>query len=377
MSAKGLEGVVAAETTISKVFGEEGRLIYRGYAIEDLAQKVTFEEVCHLLWYGELPTRAQLTDLRQRLIQGAAVDARVFDTIRIAPKSTHPMAMLRTAISALGYFDPDAEDNSAEANLRKAVRLTGQAVTLTAAIDRIRNGREPLQPRPDLGLAGNFLYMLKEEEPDELATRIIDVALTLHAEHGMNASTFSSRVTAGTLSDMHSAVTAAIGTLKGPLHGGANERVMRMLDQIGTAENASNYVRSALERGDKIMGFGHRVYRTLDPRAPILKELATQLGARAGDNRWLDISERVQTTMREEMDARGKKIYPNVDFFSASVYFTLGIPMDLFTNIFACARMSGWTAHVIEQHADNRLIRPRADYHGPADRTVVPIEQRG
>jgi citrate synthase len=287
------------------------------------------------------------------------------------------MATLRTAVSALGFYDPDTEDNSGEANLRKGIRLTGQVVTLTAAIDRIRNGNEPLQPRSDFGLAQNFLYMLTGKEPDELATRIIDVALTLHAEHGMNASTFSARVTAGTLSDMHSAITSAIGTLKGPLHGGANERVMRMLEQIGSAAQADEWVRGALERGEKIMGFGHRVYRTLDPRAPILKDLAGELGSRAGDSKWLDISERVQVTMREEMDAKGKKIYPNVDFFSASVYFTLGIPTDLFTNVFACARMAGWTAHVIEQHADNRLIRPRADYQGPMDKTVVPIEQRG
>jgi citrate synthase len=377
MSAKGLEGVVAAETSLSKVFGEEGRLIYRGYTIEDLAKNVSFEEVCHLLWYGDLPTRTQLADLKKRLMEGAVVEDRVFQIVRLAPPGTHPMATLRTAISALGFFDPDAEDNSAEANLRKGIRLTGQVVTLTAAIDRIRNGNEPLQPRADFGLAQNFLYMLTGREPDELAIRIIDVALTLHAEHGMNASTFAGRVTAGTLSDMHSAITSAIGTLKGPLHGGANERVMRMLEQIGKADKADDWVRGALQRGDKIMGFGHRVYRTLDPRAPILKNLAGELGGRAGNSEWLDISERVQVTMREEMDAKGKKIYPNVDFFSASVYFTLGIPTDLFTNVFACARMAGWTAHVIEQHADNRLIRPRADYQGPMDRTVVPIEQRG
>jgi citrate synthase len=377
MSGKGLEGVVAAETSLSKVYGEEGRLIYRGYTIEDLAKNVSFEEVCHLLWYGDLPTRAQLADLKKRLVEGARVDDRVFQIVRLAPRGTHPMATLRTAVSALGFYDPDTEDNSGEANLRKGIRLTGQVVTLTAAIDRIRNGNEPLQPRSDFGLAQNFLYMLTGKEPDELATRIIDVALTLHAEHGMNASTFSARVTAGTLSDMHSAITSAIGTLKGPLHGGANERVMRMLEQIGSAAQADEWVRGALERGEKIMGFGHRVYRTLDPRAPILKDLAGELGSRAGDSKWLDISERVQVTMREEMDAKGKKIYPNVDFFSASVYFTLGIPTDLFTNVFACARMAGWTAHVIEQHADNRLIRPRADYQGPMDKTVVPIEQRG
>jgi citrate synthase len=377
MSTRGLEGVVAAETTISKVFGDEGRLVYRGYEIEDLAEHVSFEEVCHLLWHGDLPNRAQLDDMTQRLVANAVVDPRVLDVVRLAPAGTHPMATLRTAVSALGFFDADTEDNSREADYRKAIRLTGQCVTLTAAIDRIRNGLEPLPPQAGQGLAWNFLYMLTGREPDELAARIIDVALTLHAEHGMNASTFAARVTAGTLADMHSAVTSAIGTLKGALHGGANERVMRMLEQIGSPEAAADWVRAALGRGDRIMGFGHRVYRTLDPRAPILRDLASQLGERAGDNRWLDISSNVQATMREEMERKGRKIYPNVDFFSASVYFTLGIPTDLFTNVFACARMTGWTAHVIEQHVDNRLIRPRADYQGPMNRTVVPIEQRG
>jgi citrate synthase len=286
------------------------------------------------------------------------------------------MATLRTAVSALSAFDDDAEDMSAEANERKAIRLTGQTITLTAAIDRIRNGLEPVAPRADLSLAGNLLYMLTGEAPDVLPERIIDAALILHAEHGMNASTFSARVTAGTLSDMHSAVTSALGTLKGPLHGGANERVMQMLLQVGTPENAADWVRGALERGEKIMGFGHRVYRTLDPRAPILKELAEQLAQQGGDTRWLRISENIQTVMREEMERRGKKIYPNVDFFSASVYYTLGIPLDLFTNLFACARMGGWTAHVMEQLRDNRLIRPKANYIGPEGRQVKPIEQR-
>jgi citrate synthase len=377
MSAKGLEGVVAAETTISKVYGEEGRLIYRGYAIEDLASNATFEEVCHLLWYGELPTQAQCDDLHARLIEGAAVEPRVFDVIRMAPAGTHPMAILRTAVSALGFFDPDAEDNTREANLRKAVRLTGQCVTLTAAIDRIRNGREPLAPKESLSLAANFLYLLNGEEPDALATRIVDAALTLHAEHGMNASTFAARVTAGTMADMHSAVTSAIGTLKGPLHGGANERVMVMLEKVGSADRAEDFVKATLERGDRIMGFGHRVYRTLDPRAPILKDLARQLAERAGNTKWLDISERIQAVMKEEMERKGRQVHPNVDFFSASVYYTLGIATDLFTNVFACARMAGWTAHVIEQHGDNRLIRPRADYQGPLDRKVVPMGERG
>jgi citrate synthase len=283
---------------------------------------------------------------------------------------------LRTAVSALAFYDPDAEDNTAAANERKAIRLTAKAITITAALDRIRNGKEPVEPRTDLTLAANLLHMLRGEPPDEAATRIIDVALTLHAEHGMNASTFAGRVAAGTLSDMHAAVTAAIATLKGPLHGGANERVMRMLSEIGEPADAPAWVRSALERGERIMGFGHRVYRTLDPRAPILKRLAERLNAKGGERKWLDISERIQSTMREEMDRRGKRIYPNVDFFSASVYYTLGIPADLFTNIFACARMAGWTAHVMEQHADNRMIRPKAAYVGASDLKVTPIDER-
>lgn len=377
MSSKGLEGVVAAQTALSHVYGEEGRLVYAGYEIEDLAENVTFEEVCHLLWFGALPNAKQLDDLRQRIAAEAHVDRQVLDILRLADKGDHPMATLRTAISALSFFDNDAEDNSPEANLRKAIRLTGQAVTITAAIERIRNGHEPFAPRKDLKLADNFLYMLRGEEASELESRIVDVALTLHAEHGMNASTFAARVTAGTLADMHSAITAAIGALKGPLHGGANEQVMSMLQQIGTPDKAEQWVRDALGRGERIMGFGHRVYRTTDPRAPILKRLAEQLNAESGGHsQWLEISEIVQRVMREEMDRRGKKIYPNVDFFSASVYYTLGIPKDLFTNIFACARMAGWTAHIMEQHKDNRLIRPQSEYTGPHGLKVVPLAQR-
>ncbi|HET9982089.1 MAG TPA: citrate synthase [Longimicrobiales bacterium] len=376
MASKGLEGVVAAQTALSHVYGDEGRLVYAGYEIGDLAENTTFEEVCHLLWFGELPGPAQLGQIRRQLAGSAVVDARVLDLIRAAPKDTHPMTTLRTAVSALALYDRDAEDMSPEANQRKAIRLTGQTITLTAAIDRIRNGRDPVAPRNDLGLAANLLYMLRGEPADELSARIIDVALILHAEHGMNASTFAARVTAGTLSDMHSAVTSAIGTLKGPLHGGANEQVMVMLREIGEPENAAAYVRARLASGGKIMGFGHRVYRTLDPRAPILKRLAEELSQRMGGAKWLQVSERIQQTMREEMERRGKQIYPNVDFFSASVYFTLGIPMDLFTNVFACARMAGWTAHVMEQYSDNRLIRPQSEYVGPQHRRVQPLQER-
>lgn len=374
--SKGLEGVIAAETILSRVGGDEGVLIYAGYEIEDLAANATFEEVCHLLWYGELPTGAQLDRLRSRLAESMAISDDVLAVVRTVAPHGHPMASLRTAVSALSASDPDAEDMSAAAAERKAIRLTGQAITLTAAIARVRQGLDPIAPRKDLSLAANLLTMMHGEVPDELAERIIDAALILHAEHGMNASTFAARVTAGTMADMHSAVTAAIGALKGPLHGGANERVMHMLLQVDTPDNADAWVRSALERGEKIMGFGHRVYRTVDPRAPILKRLAEQLADRGGDTRWLQISETIQSVMREEMDRRGKKVYPNVDFFSASVYYTLGIPLDLFTNLFACARMAGWTAHVMEQQKDNRLIRPKAMYVGANGRRVQPIDQR-
>ncbi|HET9441503.1 MAG TPA: citrate/2-methylcitrate synthase, partial [Longimicrobiales bacterium] len=305
MSSKGLEGVVAAQTALSHVYGEEGRLVYAGYEIEDLAEHVTFEEVCYLLWFGDLPNAEQLEDLRRRIAENAHVDRHILEICQLADKGDHPMATLRTAISALSFFDDDAEDNSPEANLRKAIRLTGQSVTITAAIERVRNGHEPYAPRKDLKLADNFLYMLRGEECDSLEAQIVDVALTLHAEHGMNASTFAARVTAGTLADMHSAITAAIGALKGPLHGGANEQVMTMLQQIGTPDKAEKWVRDALGRGEKIMGFGHRVYKTTDPRAPILKRLAEELNKRSdGRSQWLEISEIIQRVVREEMDRK-------------------------------------------------------------------------
>lgn len=376
MSSRGLEGVVVAQTELSRIDGEKGRLIYRGYEIEDLAEHATFEEVCHLLWFGELPTEKQLADLRAKLAEAREVHPDIIEMLRRLPKDTHPMAALRTAASMLASYDPDAEDMSDEANVRKAIRLTAQLSTLTAAFARLREGKEPVAPRTDLGLAANFLYMLTGEEPDELASRIMDVAFILHAEHGMNASTFSARVTVATLSDMHSGVTSAIGTLKGPLHGGANERVMKMLIEIGEPEKAEAWVRAALERKERIMGFGHRVYKAMDPRAPILRTLAEKLAEKGGNTKWLEISEVVQRTMREEMEKRAKPIYPNVDFFSASVYYTLGIPSDLFTNIFACARVSGWTAHIMAQLADNRLIRPKAEYVGPEGKKVQPIAQR-
>lgn len=377
MPTKGLEGIVAAETRLSRVLGDEGRLIYGGYEIEDLAEHVSFEEVCHLLWHGELPDQSALDGLRDDLFRSSALRDEVVDVLRLIPDDAHPMAALRTGVSLLGAFDPEADDESPESNARKALVITAQLPTITAAFHRIRNGEEPLQPREGLGLAANFLYMLRGEEPDELSARIMDVAFTLHAEHGLNASTFAARVTIATLTDIYSAITSAAGTLKGPLHGGANQRVMAALKEIGEPDRAEQWVGDALQRGEKVMGFGHRVYRTLDPRAPILKDLARELSEQSGETRWLDIADGVNSAMREEMDRRDKPIYANVDFYSAPVYYTLGIPTDLFTNVFACARAAGWTAHVLEQLADNRLIRPRAEYVGPMDRQVQPIEQRG
>jgi citrate synthase len=338
MSGQGLEGVVAAQTSLSRVMGEEGRLVYAGDEIADLAEHTSFEEVCHLLWNGELPTRAGLDSMRQALGDARRLDSRVVDVLRILPRDIHPMAALRTGLSAAGNVDAEAEDDSEDANRRKAVRITGQIAAISAAFERLRAGDEPLEPDPGRPFAADFLRMLTGRAPDELEARIMDVALILHADHGLNASTFSARVTIATLSDMYSAIVSAIGTLKGPLHGGANQGVMRMLQDIGEPGAAAAYVSGALERKQKIMGFGHRVYRALDPRAPILHELAEELGRVRGESRWLEIADAVRDAMRKEMDARGKKIYANVDFYSAAVYYTLGVPVDQFTNIFAISR---------------------------------------
>ncbi len=373
MAGSGLEGVVVAKTRLGKIDGEAGTLQYAGYPIEELAEHTSFEEVCHLLWEGELPNAEQLVALRRELAAAQPLPDEVMAVIRAAPADAHPMAVLRTAVSALGLHDPEAEDSSREAALRMAIRLAARLPTITAATARVSRNETPVDPRPDLGIAANLLYMMTGEEPDPREVRTMDVALILHAEHGFNASTFSARVTIATLSDLYSAVTSAIGTLKGPLHGGANERVMAMLREIDDPDRAEEWIQGALERGDKVMGFGHRVYRAVDPRAPILRGLGEELGS----SKWFEISDRVRSAMRAAMDERGKKIYANVDFYSASVYDKLGIPSQYFTNIFACARVAGWTAHILEQLADNRLIRPKAEYVGPARRSVQPMEERG
>ncbi|HET7276141.1 MAG TPA: citrate/2-methylcitrate synthase [Longimicrobiaceae bacterium] len=377
MSNAGLEGVVVAQTRLSAINGEKGELIYAGYEIDDLARNTTFEEVVYLLWNGELPDSEQLQSFKRDLASERELGSDLENLLRAFPSDANPMAVLRTAVSAMALHDPEADDNSDEANRRKALRMTARMPTIIAAFARIRKGKDPVQPREEMSMAGNFLYMLWDREPDQLQVRTMDAALVLHAEHGMNASTFSARVTAGTLSDIYSAVVSAIGTLKGASHGGANMRVMEMLADIEkSGEEPEEWIHDALERKERIMGFGHRVYKAVDPRATVLRELADEIMSGEESTKWLDLSDRVRAAMRKEMDAQGKSIYPNVDFFSASVYTTLGIEMDLFTPIFAMSRVAGWTAHLFEQYANNRLIRPKAEYVGPRGLTVTPLEQR-
>jgi citrate synthase len=367
----GLEGVVAGASALCDIDGRTGRLLYCGYDIVDLAEHSSFEETAFLLWHGELPDAAQLADLSRRLRDSMEPHPSVWDIVHAAGRNADSMAVLRTQVSLLGALDPDADDNSEPANRRKAARLVAQAGTLVAGTERIRQGLQPVGPRPDLGLAANFLWMLRGELPDDEEVRAFDVALVLHAEHGMNASTFAARVTAATLSDMHSAITSAIGALKGQLHGGANERVMELLRELPDVASTPAAVREMLDQKRRIMGFGHRVYRTEDPRATILRHWSRRLGERAGETRWYELTLAVDQAVREE-----KGLYPNVDLYSASAYTSLGLPQRIFTPIFAVSRMAGWTANVIEQHRDNRLIRPDSDYIGPAPREYVGMEAR-
>ena len=370
----GLEDVVAAASSICYLDGERGILAYYGYDIHDLARGATFEEVCHLLWHGRLPNRGELGDLQSQLAAARPLSEPVLRLLKQLPQ-TDGMDTLRTMTSVLGHYDPDAADNSPQANYRKAVRLTAQIASLVATYGRLQAGGGPIQPDPALGQAANFLYMLTGTRPGALATRAFDVALVLHADHELNASTFAARVAAATLTDLHSAVVAAIGTLKGPLHGGANADVMRLLIEIGedaTPERVDEAIRSRLARKVKIPGFGHRVYRTEDPRATHLRRMSKELGERAGNPRWFQMSQRIEQLVTGE-----KKLNPNVDFYSASTYYTLGIPVDLYTPIFAVSRVSGWTAHCLEQYKNNRLIRPRTDYIGPAyPQAFLPLDQR-
>jgi 2-methylcitrate synthase len=370
----GLEDVVAASSAICYLDGDRGVLAYYGYDIHDLARGATFEEVCYLLWHGRLPNRAELGDLQSQLAGARPLGEPILRLMKQLPPSDG-MDALRTLTSALGHYDPEAADNSLPANFRKAVRLTAQMASIVATYGRIQAGGGPIQPDPALGHAANFLYMLTGNRPTALATRAFDIALVLHADHELNASTFAARVAAATLTDLHSAIVAAIGTLKGPLHGGANADVMRLLIEIGqdaSPERVDDAIRGKLARKVKIAGFGHRVYRTEDPRATHLRRMSKDLGERAGNTRWFEMSQRIEKLVTGE-----KKLYPNVDFYSASTYYTLGIPIDLFTPIFAVSRISGWTAHCLEQYANNRLIRPRTDYIGPQyPQTFLPLDQR-
>ncbi|HTP55453.1 MAG TPA: citrate/2-methylcitrate synthase [Thermoplasmata archaeon] len=367
---RGLQDVVALSSKICFIDGREGRLIYEGYDIRDLTARSTFEEVAHLLWYGRLPTEPQLVGLKQRIADLRPLPEGLAEQIDELPVSAHPMDILRTAVSALALFEPE-ETRPGPSSIGGAQRLTAVLPTILGRFHSRRTGRRPPGLRPELSQAAYLLYCLLDREPTELETRAMDIALILHADHELNASTFSARVTASTLSDLYSAVTSAIGTLKGPLHGGANERVMEMLDEIGTVDRVEDVVKGRLSRHERIMGFGHRVYKVEDPRATILREWSRKIGEANGNLRYYELLRRV-----EEIVFREKGLYPNLDLYSGSVYSLMGIPHDLFTPVFATSRVVGWTAHVLEEYRDLRLIRPTANYIGATDLPYVPIGQR-
>lgn len=370
---KGLEGVVATTSSICYIDGDQGVLAYRGIDIHELADQSTFEETCYLLWYGKLPGRGELKEFRERLAEERKLDPAIVALVGSAPKHADPMDVLRTAVSALSFSDPESTKNDHDANLHKAFRLTSQIAMIVAAYDRLRKGKKLIEPDRSLSHAANFLLLLSGTRPSETAERALDIALILHADHELNASTFAARVVAATLSDMHSAATAAIGALKGPLHGGANEAVFHILQAIDKAgSDPVDYVKAMLAEKKKIPGFGHRVYHTEDPRATHLRKMSSDLGRTSGQSKWYEMSHKIEEFVKAE-----KKLNANVDFYSASTYQILGIDVDLFTPVFAVSRISGWAAHVIEQLDDNRLIRPRADYVGPAyPQRYVPMERR-
>src|ERR1051326_5589695 len=372
-SAKGLDGIVAASTRLSDVQGDKGVLIYSGYNIDELAGKISYEECVYLLHHGQLPTRAQLDELKKRLIGERELPQGVTDFIKNAPKNAGPMDVIRTGVSMLGLYDVDENPTSDDFdfNRRRAKSIIAKIPIITAYFHCARQGKPLLPPSKTLGEAANFLYLINGKEPNPEMVNTMDLCYVLHADHGMNASTFSARVTIATLSDIYSAITSAIGTLKGPLHGGANEGVIKMLQEIGSLDRVDAYIADALAQKKKIMGIGHRVYKTLDPRAPHLKRMAQILSAKLGEPKWIQMSERIAELMLKE-----KNLHANVDFYSATVYYSLGIPTDLFTPIFAISRAAGWTAHVLEQLADNRLTRPQSQYAGPVGLKVVPIEER-
>lgn len=372
-ASKGLEGIVAASSSICFIDGDAGVLSYRGIDIHELAQHSTFEETTYLLWFGKLPTQPELNDFSRKLADAREIHPKIVELLNSFPRQATPMEVLRTAVSALSMYDPDENDSSHDANVRKSFRLTSQIAMIVALFDRIRKGKPLVEADKSLAHAGNFLWQLNGERPSQTATKALDIALILHADHEFNASTFAARVIAATLSDVHSAVTGAIGALKGPLHGGANEAVMRLLYQIDEAkEDPVEHIKTMLAQKKKVPGFGHRVYTTEDPRATHLRKMSEDLGNSAGNAKWFQMSRRIEQYINKE-----KHLNANVDFYSASTYTTLGIDVDLFTPIFAVSRISGWAAHIIEQHDDNRLIRPRADYIGPEyPQKYIPMAQR-
>lgn len=369
-ATKGLEGVIATQSSISSIIDDQ--LTYVGYRIDDLAENSSFEEVIYLLWNLKLPTESQLNELKEDLVKNMDVPEGVIDHLRSYDlSSVHPMAALRSAVSILGLYDEEADVVEKDANMRKAIRLQAKMSTVVAAFARLRQGKDPVKPKSDLGFAANFLYMLNGEEAEDIEIEAMNKALVLHADHELNASTFTARVCVATLSDMYSGVTAAIGALKGPLHGGANERVMKMLTEIGEEDNAIPYIKDALAKKEKIMGMGHRVYRKGDPRAKHLKKMSKELTKLTGQEKWYNMSVKIEDYIKED-----KGLPANVDFYSASVYHSMGIEHDLFTPIFAVSRVSGWIAHILEQYDNNRLIRPRAEYIGPDTQEYVAIKNR-
>jgi citrate synthase len=371
-ASAGLRGVVAAQSSIGDVDGENGVLIYQGYDIHDLAEHSTFEETVFLLWHGRLPKREELDQLKKDLAENCEIPAETIALMKQFPKDSDTMDVLRTSVSTLDFYDRDARDcSSREACVRTATKLTAQIGTIVAAWERIRNDQEPIAPKPDQNIATNFLYMMKGEMPSEEDARIFDICLILHADHELNASTFTTRVVAGTLADMYAAVTSGIAALSGPLHGGANTNVMKMLLEIGEMENVEPYIMDALAHKKKIMGIGHAVYKTEDPRATHLRKFSKQVSERAGNTKWYEMSQKIEDIMMRE-----KGMNPNVDFYSASTYYMMGIPLDQYTPIFAVSRISGWTGHILEQYANNKLIRPRAEYIGARDLKYTPIDER-
>ena len=368
---RGLEGVVAAETQLCDLDGAHGRLAYRGYDIDDLARRACFEEVAHLLWHGDLPRSTPLDQTVVALTAARAIPGDVVQAFRLMPRRADPMRALQVAVALLGMHDPDADDSSRAANLRKAVRLTSQMATAICTHHRIRSGQEPVVPAAGLSHAANFLYMLTGERPAPAAAKAFDASLTLYAEHELNASTFTTRVVTSTQSDLHSAVAGGVGALKGTLHGGAGEAVMRTLMEIGEVANVDAFAERALATKRRLMGFGHRVYKAGDPRAAILRGMAEAACRESGQAKWYDMAVRLHERIN-----KAKGLIPNVDFYAAPLFYSLGIPVDLFTPVIAAGRIAGWTANILEQHEDNRLIRPRADYVGPTRRAWVPLEKR-